>query len=243
SQRVVWNVAELISEVENGGFHQFLYNSSGDNAAETATQLRLIGAPKTAAMVDTACGLFPRTGPAKELELRRTQLARLSDKQIAVLDDLDAQFYARDEDLCLLLKAYWQKSSPNGPPPAANAPLDLNKPNWPNGAANESLLKRYAGTAIMLTLAAIVAVAIWRSSRPKWSLVAVIDREGVKLHQGIAQAHQRYVIDFLRNEVPVETPVTIRALREPDGQLRTEFAGGIDAGTRQRIRNFLLTMM
>ncbi|MCE9548363.1 MAG: DUF4375 domain-containing protein, partial [Planctomycetia bacterium] len=47
SQRVVWNVAELISEVENGGFHQFLYNSSGDNAAETATQLRLIGAPKT----------------------------------------------------------------------------------------------------------------------------------------------------------------------------------------------------
>ena len=40
---VVWNISWLITEVDNGGFHQFLFNSSGDNAVQTAIDLRTIG--------------------------------------------------------------------------------------------------------------------------------------------------------------------------------------------------------
>ena len=108
--RVVWNISWLITEVDNGGFHQFLFNSSGDNAVQTAIDLRTIGASKTASMVESACRLFPGGKPALDLKGRRLQLDKFTLDQLEALRDLEEQFYSRDEDLHLLLKKYWERS-------------------------------------------------------------------------------------------------------------------------------------
>lgn len=107
-EEVIYHVSWLITEVNNGGFHQFFYNSTGDNAVETAELLRKIGAPQTATLVETGCKLFPEAAPSKDYQQRRSQLERFTLDQLETLRDLEEQFYSRREDLNLLLKKYWE---------------------------------------------------------------------------------------------------------------------------------------
>lgn len=44
-------------EVNNGGFHQFFYNSAGDNTVETMRVLEIIGAHNMAAIVTRAAAI------------------------------------------------------------------------------------------------------------------------------------------------------------------------------------------
>ena len=53
---LVWS---LQGEVDNGGFDQFYYNSSGDFAVETVSALERIGAKQTAALLSEGNRLFP----------------------------------------------------------------------------------------------------------------------------------------------------------------------------------------
>jgi hypothetical protein len=110
-EQVVSNVSRLIDEVNNGGFHQYFYNSSGDHALETARQLRAMGASETAGLVETGCSLFPDRKPAKDIERRRAQLEEFTVDQLEVLRDLNERFYSRREDVHVFVQEYW-KSGP-----------------------------------------------------------------------------------------------------------------------------------
>lgn len=57
---LVW---ELEAEVNNGGFHQFFFNSDGDRAVLTPAALRQIGAEHTASIVERANAMFPGAPP------------------------------------------------------------------------------------------------------------------------------------------------------------------------------------
>ena len=106
-EEAVYQVSWLMTEVDNGGFHQYYYNSSGNTAMETAALLRKIGAPQTAKLVEAGCDLFPDDSPAKDLKKRREQLQEFTLDQIEALRDLEQRFYSRREDLNLLLMKYW----------------------------------------------------------------------------------------------------------------------------------------
>lgn len=54
SQKYFLFIANLEREVNNGGFHQFFFNSSGDHVHETLKGLKAIGAFKTANIVETS---------------------------------------------------------------------------------------------------------------------------------------------------------------------------------------------
>lgn len=110
AELVVYRVSCLITEVDNGGFHQFFHNSTGEFSLETAEALRRIGAEQTAALVEAGCGLFPQGGPAKDYRQRRIQLEGFTLDQFEILRDLQNQFYARKEDLDLMLKEFWERS-------------------------------------------------------------------------------------------------------------------------------------
>ena len=107
-EAAVFHISWLIIEVNNGGFHQYFFNSTGEHAVETAAMLRKIGAQQTAALIESGCQLFPNGAPPKDLEERRAQLDQFSLKQLEKLRDLEERFYSRREDLKLLLKQYWQ---------------------------------------------------------------------------------------------------------------------------------------
>lgn len=108
-EQVVWNISWLITEVNNGRFHQFFFNGSGANAIQAVRDLRAIGASKTASIVEAACNVFPRGRPAEHNDRRISQLDRFSEEQLQAFCDLDEEFYGRDEDLCLMLRQFWER--------------------------------------------------------------------------------------------------------------------------------------
>jgi len=105
--RVVW---ELESQVNNGGFDQFFYNSAGDVVAHAAGFLEEIGAAQMARIVRSAASVFGPAGPALDREQRRVQLDDLDDDQADALESLDAEFYGYPENLTELLYRYVQQN-------------------------------------------------------------------------------------------------------------------------------------
>ena len=93
----------LMEEVNNGGFEQFLYNSSGDHAHRVEECLRTIGADKTADICHTAFSAFGKPIP-QERSKREKFLDKMESEEISeVLSDCDDQFYDYPdplEELC-----------------------------------------------------------------------------------------------------------------------------------------------
>lgn len=56
--QMIWHISGIEFEVPNGGFWQFFNNSSGAYAVETLEALRLLGAPRRAAILERALRLF-----------------------------------------------------------------------------------------------------------------------------------------------------------------------------------------
>jgi hypothetical protein len=90
----------LEAEVDNGGFHQFFSNSSGDSALQTRQAVARIGPPAMLALYDCALTAFPGGKPEADRRARSEQLARWGDDQFKLFQDLDEGFLAmgdRDE--------------------------------------------------------------------------------------------------------------------------------------------------
>jgi hypothetical protein len=99
--RVYMLVRELEDEVNNGGFHQFFYNSAGDETAETVDALEIIGADAMADILRRAMERFRDGVVPKERFARQRVLPEPSS-----LVDLDMEFYAYPDDLAELLAEY-----------------------------------------------------------------------------------------------------------------------------------------
>jgi hypothetical protein len=106
AERVIYCVDGLEREVNNGGFLQFFDNAAGDHAMDTIESLRSLGAPKTAALVIKAVGVFPHGRPAVDRARRQQQAERLGEEVETMLDQLDAAFNKYPEDLTGLERKY-----------------------------------------------------------------------------------------------------------------------------------------
>lgn len=105
-ERVFFLVWSLEAEVNNGGFNQFFFNSSGDHATATAEALRAIKATKTSAIIDKAISIFGAEGPSRNRAQRQQQLKLFSEEQQERLSELDTNFYAYPDNLSELLSKY-----------------------------------------------------------------------------------------------------------------------------------------
>ena len=100
-ERVYQLVRELEDEVNNGGFHQFFYNSAGDDTAETIQALERIGASRMADILIRAVARL-RDGVAPQERFARQRVL----PEPSALMDLDMEFYAYPDDLASLLAEY-----------------------------------------------------------------------------------------------------------------------------------------
>ena len=83
------------SEICNGGFDQFFFNSTGVLAPEAVEAYRAIGMPLTAAVIEQAMAFFGAAYP-RDSEVRGKTLdllAVLSDQDERVFEALDDQFF------------------------------------------------------------------------------------------------------------------------------------------------------
>jgi hypothetical protein len=95
-RRAVFFPSFLI-EVNNGGFDQFYWNSSGDDAFHMPEALELIGKPRTAALVRKANSLFPG-GPSRFRVQRQAAMEGIDDKARELWKQCDTEFYDSSEN-------------------------------------------------------------------------------------------------------------------------------------------------
>ena len=108
-QRDALCVMSFQAELNNGGMHQYLLNSSGDFAKETPDVFRRIGAEEVARMLEEANAFFGPGGPPTDRATRMAALLALPKNSEDRIYALSKDFYdAEDRGLSLadLFDAY-----------------------------------------------------------------------------------------------------------------------------------------
>ena len=99
----LWSVE---SEVNNGGFSQYFFNSSAETASFVVEALETIGAPKTADICKRAIAAAFPGGLPRTPETIRVVAADFSDEILEKLEPLDQGFFKYPHSLTDLLFAY-----------------------------------------------------------------------------------------------------------------------------------------
>jgi hypothetical protein len=102
-------IEELEREVNNGGFNQYFFNSSGDFALETIGALKIIGSKTFLEIVQEAVDKFPGKIVPKDRGERQKLLANI-DENIELWEELDNRFYEYEEDIYELMIRYIRKN-------------------------------------------------------------------------------------------------------------------------------------
>jgi hypothetical protein len=89
----------LEREINNGGFNQFYFNSSGNFAEETVVSLNAVGALKTAAILFHANSFFPEGKVPKDQEQRQELLEEIEKDGNSKWQQLEDKFMVYEEDL------------------------------------------------------------------------------------------------------------------------------------------------
>ena len=110
-EKVFVCVWDLESEVNNGGFDQYYFNSSGDHALDALESLNTIGAKHTADLVKQANTLFGAAGPSPDQEKREKQLDALSETATKKLVQIEREFFKYNDNLQELLTAYVSRNA------------------------------------------------------------------------------------------------------------------------------------
>ncbi|WP_299385383.1 DMP19 family protein [uncultured Lacinutrix sp.] len=105
-QRTFLFVENLEREINNGGFNQFYFNSSGDFSQETVNALLEIGAEKTAEIVKKANSEFKSGTVPKNRTERQNELELIEGKAEENWNKCDSEFYKYQDNLTELLIAF-----------------------------------------------------------------------------------------------------------------------------------------
>jgi hypothetical protein len=98
-------VEELEREVNNGGFNQYFFNSSGDYVNETVAALETIGSKIFLRILKDAINKFPNGIVPNDREERQDILLEI-DEDNELWQELDNEFYKYEEDINDLLIDY-----------------------------------------------------------------------------------------------------------------------------------------
>ena len=99
AEKVFLCVDGIETEVNNGGFHQYFFNSAGDFALDVPAAFRAISANHTGEIVSRACSVFPISQPPRNRQERQQLLDRIDEEREQLLDKLDGEFYAYEDNL------------------------------------------------------------------------------------------------------------------------------------------------
>jgi hypothetical protein len=96
-QRDALCVMNFQAELNNGGMHQYLLNSSDDFANETPDVLRRIGAEEAARILEEANAFFGPSGPPTDREARMAALLALPKNAEERIYALSKEFYDTED--------------------------------------------------------------------------------------------------------------------------------------------------
>ena len=99
AERIFYITQTLEMEVNNGGFSQFFYNSSGNFSNELVGAFTAIGANATAAICQKAISAFGRDIPVDSDEREKMLDELESDEIDEILEECDSAFCDYEDDL------------------------------------------------------------------------------------------------------------------------------------------------
>lgn len=108
AEQVFYICNEVAMEVNNGGFSQYLYNSSGDHAHRAVDCMNTIGAKKIAKICEKAFSAFGKPIPQNWEDRQEFLDENETEKVSAKLEKCDDQFYDYPDDLDALCYQYIQ---------------------------------------------------------------------------------------------------------------------------------------
>jgi hypothetical protein len=94
---------------------------------------------------------------------------------------------------------------------------------------------------IKISVCLFVLWVLWKVARPKWDIHISVRDGAVKNHRGIAIGRTEAIRQFFVQDLKLSR-IEVRARRDRNGRFITDIRGKIDSGTKQRIRNYLLSM-
>jgi hypothetical protein len=103
---IIFTVWWLEAEVNNGGFHQYFWNSAGDHANQTLSALEQVGAVKTAGLLKSAMDIAFEGYAPEERAVRQNLLAKDEENKEEKLGELDSKFYEYKDDFYKLINVY-----------------------------------------------------------------------------------------------------------------------------------------
>ncbi len=106
SVRDISLIEDLDSEVGDGGFSQYFYESSGDHARETLAALERVGDTDRARLLREAMAVFGPQGPSPVEEKRNAQIEKFTETQDGKLTKLDDAWSDLTESLTVRLYGY-----------------------------------------------------------------------------------------------------------------------------------------
>jgi hypothetical protein len=109
-ERNIIYIEELEREVNNGGFSQFFFNSSGDYTEELIQALKAVGSINFCKLVESAKAEFPNSYVPKIRGERQEILGSIEEKANPVWDGLNTEFYKYEEDIYTLMLSYISKN-------------------------------------------------------------------------------------------------------------------------------------
>jgi Domain of unknown function (DUF4375) len=109
TERRMLAVLGVEAEVNNGGFDQYFFNSTGDNAEVALVGLKEMGATATAELLERAMAVFPGSKPPADRFKRQELMQRIAAQSEPVWEKCDNEFYKPKESLSDLSLAYARK--------------------------------------------------------------------------------------------------------------------------------------
>jgi hypothetical protein len=93
AQRAYMPIMLLDGEVNNGGFSQYFFNSSGDFWREALAGLELMGLNERANVLKAAVAKFGSTPPSANREERMRQMAVLENAEASPFETIESRYY------------------------------------------------------------------------------------------------------------------------------------------------------
>ncbi len=110
TERKLLAANEVGAEVNNGGFDQYFFNSSGDSAESALAGLKEMGASGAASLLDRAMAVFPGGKPPADRFKRQDAMEQIASQSKPVWEKCDSEFYKLTESITDLSLAYAKKN-------------------------------------------------------------------------------------------------------------------------------------
>jgi len=109
-ERYIYAVDGMLTEVNNGGFNQFFFNSTGELAYDLVPALEVIGSIKLKDIAARAIDIFGKI-PSLDEDSRYAHLEKITqDDELQLWEECDDEFYDCDEQIESMAIKYSEKN-------------------------------------------------------------------------------------------------------------------------------------